>query len=298
MIIDMHAHCSPAPGWLSYDLIKKEHMRWITVRGLVSRMKKEGIGRAVLLPIGSPESSIEPVTTREVIAMCRSHPRMLIPFCNPDPRVNGGSERDLDFILEQYKELGCRGVGEVTANIPFDDQRSMNLFRKCAELQFPLLFHIGPQEGGCYGLVDDFHLPRLEKCLSSFPDLAFIGHSQPFWSEISGDLKPEERNGYPTGKVAPGGRIPELLRNHENLYADLSAGSGYNAISRDQEFGIVFLEEFQDRLMFGTDLDFPSQEIPQLKYIKQLRDDRRISKKTYDKIMHENARKVLRLDSH
>ena len=298
MIIDVHAHCSPAPSWLSYDVIKKEPMRWITVRGLVARMKKERINKAILLPIGSPESSIEPVTTREVIAMCKSHPRMLIPFCNPDPRLNGGSERDLGFILERFKELGCRGVGEVTANIPFDDARTMSLFRISEQLRFPLLFHIGPREGGCYGLVDDFHLPRLEKCLSAFPDLVFIGHSQPFWSEISGDLKPEERNGYPTGKITPGGRIPELLRNHPNLYGDLSAGSGYNAISRDKEFGITFLEEFQDRLMFGTDLDFPGQEIPQLEYIKQLKDDRRISKKTFDKIMRENASRILRLSSH
>jgi len=298
MIVDIHAHCSPVPAWLSYDIVKKEQIRWITLRGLVNRLKKEGISRAVLLPIGSPESSIEPVTTREVIAMCRRHPRMLIPFCNPDPRINGGSERDLGFILEKYKEQGCRGVGEVTANIPFDDRRVMNLFRKCAELQFPVLFHIGPREGGCYGLVDELHLPRLEKSLESFPDLTFIGHSQPFWAEISGDLKAEERNGYPTGKVAPGGRIPELLRNYPNLYADLSAGSGYNAISRDQEFGVQFLEEFQDRLMFGTDIDFPGQEIPQLRYIKQLRDDLRISKKVYSKIMYENARKVLRLGVH
>ena len=58
------------------------------------------------------------------------------------------------------------------------------------------------------------------------------------------------------------------------------------------------MEEFQDRLMFGTDLDFPGQEIPQLEYIKQLKDDRRISKKTFDKIMRENASRILRLSSH
>ncbi len=40
----------------------------------------------------------------------------------------------------------------------------------------------------------------------------------------------------------------ELLRKYPNLYADLSALSGANAILRDPEYGVKFLDEFQDRL--------------------------------------------------
>ena len=32
----------------------------------------------------------------------------------------------------------------------------------------------------------------------------------------------------------------ELLRKYPNLYGDLSAGSGYNAITRDPAFGDAF----------------------------------------------------------
>jgi predicted TIM-barrel fold metal-dependent hydrolase len=130
-----------------------------------------------------------------------------------------------------------------------------------------------------------------------FPNLMFIGHSQPFWAEISGDLKPEQRNSYPTGKIFPGGRLVELLKNYQNLYADLSAYSGYNAISRDKEFGITFLEDFQDKLLFGTDLDQPNQEIPQLKYLRQLLEEGLLSKKVYDKIMYKNVIKLLNISS-
>jgi predicted TIM-barrel fold metal-dependent hydrolase len=296
MIIDIHAHCSPRPGWLSYDPVKNRYVRWITVSELVRRMRKEGIDKTVILPLPSPESSIEPVTTRDAIEFCKEYGDKLIPFCNPDPRLNAGSEKSLRFIIEEYKSEGCRGVGEVTANIYFDDPRVLSLFRVCEELELPVLFHIGPNIGGCYGLVDEPGLPRLEKCLKMFPNLVFIGHSQPFWAEISGDLKPEERNSYPTGRVAPGGRVVDLFRKYQNLYGDLSAGSGYNAISRDPEFGIQFLEEFQDRLMFGTDLDMPNQDIPQLKYLRNLMEEGKISLKTYNKIMYRNATRVLKLD--
>ena len=295
MIIDIHTHCSPQKRWLSYDPVKKRHIEWLTVQELIRRMNKEGIDKATVLPLESPESSIEKVSSREVIEMSNKYNDKLIPFCNPDPRLNMGSKRDLEFILEEYKKMGCKGIGEITANIYFDDKKTLNLFSIAEQLDLPVLFHIGPKIGGYYGLVDDLGLPRLEKCLKKFPDLIFIGHSQPFWAEISGDLKIEERNSYPKGKVVPGGRLIYLLKNYQNLYADLSANSGYNAISRDKEFGIKFLKEFQDKLLFGTDLDQPGQEIPQLSYLRSLKEEKKISKNVFDKIMYQNAVRLLKI---
>ena len=37
------------------------------------------------------------------------------------------------------------------------------------------------------------------------------------------------------------------------MYADLSANSGLNAITRDPDFGRNFLISHADKLMFGTD---------------------------------------------
>jgi len=48
--------------------------------------------------------------------------------------------------------------------------------------------------------------------------------------------------------------------------------------------------------MFGTDLDMPNQDIPQLKYLRNLMEEGKISLKTYDKIMYRNATRVLKLD--
>lgn len=60
-------------------------------------------------------------------------------------------------------------------------------------------------------------------------------------------------DGYPGGPVIPGRRVVELMRRYPNLLGDLSAGSGLNALRRDREFGISFLNEFQDKLYFGHD---------------------------------------------
>ena len=164
----------------------------------------------------------------------------------------------------------------------------------------PLTFHIGPQEGECYGMVDEKGLPRLEKSLQAFPDLVFLAHSQPFWSHISGDVTEENWGGYPEGPVTEGGRIPELLRSCPNLHGDLSAGSGYNAVSRDPEFGYAFLTEFEDQLLFGTDCYRTTQIDGLAVQMKHFLEDGlaagKISQSTFDKITHQNAIRVLGLD--
>jgi len=54
--------------------------------------------------------------------------------------------------------------------------------------------------------------------------------------------------------VAPGGRLPQLLDRHHNLFCDLSANSGRNAISRDREWGREFIIRYRERILYGTDM--------------------------------------------
>ncbi|HHW09134.1 MAG TPA: hypothetical protein GXX29_04080 [Firmicutes bacterium] len=116
--------------------------------------------------------------------------------------------------------------------------------------------HLGPvmkEVGGVYQVVS----------------LIFLGHSQPFWAEIAplDDPSPKGRHGYPTGLVREEGALPRLMRRHPNLHGDLSARSGFNAVNRDPEYGARFLEEFQDRLYFGTDIVRPGQHTPLVDYL-------------------------------
>jgi len=102
----------------------------------------------------------------------------------------------------------------------------------------PVLLHSAVKVGGVYGPADDRGLPRLEKVLSKLPDTIFIVYA-----------------------MGSGQRSP-------HLYGDLSAGSEFNAISRDPEYGYKFLEEFQDKLLFGTDICHVNQDVPIVPYLK------------------------------
>lgn len=291
MFIDIHVHTRlyPGPERLSGGT-------YATPEQLVAMLQPYGVKRAVILPGVNPECSYVPQGIGEVLAICAKYPDFFIPFMNIDPRaVSNSASADLGHLMRFWKERGCRGIGEVCANLRFDDPLMLNLFRHAEANHLPLIFHIAPRQGGFYGIVDDLGLPGLERVLHEFPELTFIGHSQPFWAEISGDLCEEQRNGYPKGKVSPGGTVLRLFRTCPNLYGDLSpaAGSGYNAISRDPEFGYAFLEEFQDRLLFGTDICDPRNPLDLIPFLNGAVANGRISPAAYEKISFRNAEALL-----
>ena len=297
MFIDIHCHChvNYIPGLVRTYGVR--NTRYPTPEELMEIMDIAGIDMAVMLCMVNPETRYCYVTPDEVLATCRKYPDRLIPFCSLDPRfMNNSTKSDFMPTLQTFKEEGFKAVGEYIPNLPFDDPLNMNLFRQVAEIGFPLQFHVGPKIGECYGCYDEIGLPRLEKVLKEVPDLIFLAHSQPFWAEMGTDVTLENRNTYPTGKVTPG-RVVELMRNYPNLHGDLSGGSGLNAISRDPDFGNKFLDEFQDRLYYGTDIASASKpSYPQVEYFKKLKKEGVITDEAYEKITWKNAVKLLKLD--
>lgn len=257
--------------------------------------KRLGIDRGLLLPIVSPEGQHRIITNEETYRIVCAYPDLFDWFCCIDPRWSTNrDDSDLGYFMEHYKNLGAKGIGEVTCKLPFDDPKVKNMFYHAQKMNMPILFHIGAEREP-YGMFDHAGLPLLEKTLESYPDLVFIGHSAAFWAEISKDCTEEIRGGYPKGPVVENGRVPELLRKYPNLYADVSAGSGYNAISRDPDFGYAFLEEFQDKLFYGTDICAP-REYEFFKMVNFLDDgveNKRISQTAYEKICRLNAEDFL-----
>jgi predicted TIM-barrel fold metal-dependent hydrolase len=130
--------------------------------------------------------------------------------------------------------------------------------------------------------------------LQKYPKLKILGHSQPFWSEIGDNVNEENRNTYVSGKVQEG-RLPYLLREYENLYCDLSAGSGANALMRDRDYAAKFIEEFSDRLMYGTDICMHGQTFPFAfdEFLTSMRESGEISEENYYKLVRGNACRLL-----
>ena len=292
--IDIHVHTSRPRH---PKMTRPDGSHYPSPQRLIEMMDGAGIDLAVVQAHVSPECSYTLVTTEEVLEICGLYPGRLVPFCNLDPRFQTNTAKtDFRPMLEACKEQGCKGVGEYMANLNFDDPLNMNVFGQVEESGLPLTFHIAPQVGGYYGCADEAGLPRLETVLKSFPKLTLLGHSAPFWAEISSDVirDGQRQIGYPKGKVTPG-RVVELMRKYPNLHGDLSAGSGFNAISRDPEFGYTFLEEFQDRLYWATDIANDPQKMPIVDYFLKLKAEKLISEAAYEKITWRNADRLLKL---
>jgi len=292
-VIDIHEHILPRRGFLRPG----RGDTFITAAEMVALMDRVGIGRAVVLPIVSPESPHVVQTVEEAFEACDQFPGRFIKFCNVDPRQGCNLRMDFVPVLEYYKSLGAKGLGEITANLWWHDPRVRNLFRACEAVDLPVIFHMATRNYNTYGLISERGLVNLEEALQAWPRLQFLGHSQGFWAEVGPEPTLTERESYPSGPVKPGGRLPELLRRYPNLWGDLSAGSGLNAVRRDPEWGYAFLEEFQDRLLMGLDVCWPwNDKCELLTFLREGRAKGRISAEAFDKIMGGNATRLLRLE--
>lgn len=293
--IDMHAHARP------FENIAPVYARgesFVSAREVIDFYDKLNIEKGVLLPLVSPEYHSFPISSSDCAYTAEKYPDRFLWFCNIDPR-SCGNRPDANFtpLLEYYKSLGAKGVGELTPQLYFDDPLMDNLLYHCAACDMPVTIHIGPKFGNCYGIVDDLGLPRLEKMLKKHKNLKIIGHSQPFWAEIGTDVTEENRNGYLKGKVIEG-RIAELMRKYENLYCEFSAGSGANALMRDPEYAAKFIEEFSDRVLYGCDIcqSFNTFPFEFDEFLNKMRADGKISEENYYKLVRGNAIKLLKLD--
>ena len=205
--------------------------------------------------------------------------------------------QDINKQLKREKDLGSIGLGELVYNKAFNSPEIYKLLQAAEKLEMPVLFHLSPQIGKYYGVYDLKGLPYLEEALKRFKNLIFIGHSQAFWCEISkyDDKGSAFRDSYPKGPVDEC-RIGELMRKYPNLYADLSANSGANAIMRDKDYGISFIKEFSDRLFFGTDTFNKDQEFPLDSYLEKLGQEGLIDKEDLEKIYYKNFERVFKIN--
>lgn len=278
MLIDVHTHI----GRLLHDLPAN------TPEDLLATMDRHGIARACVMAVESPEELDYYVPTVEVLAACAQHPDRLIPFCSLDPRHRYPETFEPFPILEEYVAMGCKGFGEVLAGVPIDHPGLQKIYAACGQLGLPVLFHTD------HLICSDAPgLPGLERMLRSYQDTVFIGHAIRFWAEVSSGATPEQFHidVYAAGPVTPGGATDRLLSDYPNLYGDLSARSGLNALTRDPAFGIDFLERHQDKLLFGTDVLKPGQDLPLVQFLREAP----VSDSAREKIGHLNAERLLGL---
>jgi len=158
---------------------------------------------------------------------------------------------DAGQLLTQAVKAGAKGFGELKFPVAADGPEMRRVYDLAAELGVPVLIHF--QEVGQAAAAGGYNtgIKRFAAILKAYPRTRFIGHADAFWANISADY--HEQDAYPTGPIVPGGITDKLLSDYPNLFADTSANSANNALSRDPAFTVEFLKRHQDKLHFGSD---------------------------------------------
>ncbi len=149
--------------------------------------------------------------------------------------------------MRKAVQAGALGLGEIKFNVAVDSPEMRHVYELSAELDVPVTIHCEEDRSGQFTAP----LKGLPAMMKAYPKTKFIGHANAFWANISADVP--DGPAYPTGKVVPGGLTDRMLSEFPNLFADLSANSGRNALGRDPDFAARFLVRHQDKLMFGSD---------------------------------------------
>lgn len=286
--IDLHLHLS------FHSLPKGDKMSVSSYREMLPHLKKLGIEKGVLMSSGETPSLLPMGTNEENYRIVSADPEHYAWMCNLD--YDGNPETIYDRLLA-CKEKGAVGIGELIINRRLNDPFFHRLFEAAGKLKLPVTFHMSPEVGYSYGVVDEPGLPLLEDCLRCHPDTLFLGHSQTFWIEISADapVDKEGRNRWGEGPVLPGGRVPELFAKYPNLYGDLSANSAGCAMMRDPEFGLNFLETYSERLFFATDMVNTEMIFPLGQWLDEQAADGKLTRAAYENICFKNAKRVFGL---
>jgi predicted TIM-barrel fold metal-dependent hydrolase len=162
------------------------------------------------------------------------------------------AQPDAEQVLTKAIKDGAQGFGEMKFHAAADGPEYRRAYALAADLRVPILIHF--QE------VDHFagegtwatgYAKTFSKILEAFPKTTFIGHADAFWANVSADYKNEAA--YPNGPIVRGGVTDKWLADYPNLFGDMAANSGNNAMSRDPVFTSDFLTRHQDKLIFGSD---------------------------------------------
>jgi predicted TIM-barrel fold metal-dependent hydrolase len=214
-----------------------------SIEDTIKHMDATGTLQAFVLPLETGEGGVT-LRSETVLHAYYQYKDRVIPFCQTDIRQPDALEK-----IKAYHLLGSRGIGEQKEHLPLNDKRVEAVIALCDELDWPITIHFQDGKNGYNQGLSEY----LEPYLKRYKKVRIIGHAQTFWANISAEVPPPETTLYPKGPVKPGGLLDKLLGDYPNLYADLSAGSGYGALTRDEEFTAGFFERHPKQLLFGSD---------------------------------------------
>ena len=265
---------------------------------LLAHQRAMGVTQTILLPSGSavrrPSTNdgmsnglggVSAGGNESVVEMARKHPGEFYFGANevtdlPEARAE----------IEKYIKLGGVIIGEQKFIVECDSRESRILYDLAADYQVPILLHF---QHGTYNLGFE----RFGKILEKHPKTNFIGHAQTMWANIDKNHT-DQKVLYPKGKVTAGGWTDRYLADYPNMFADMSAGSGLNALTRDEDHARGFLDRHQNKILYGSDCADAIGTGKACQGAQTIAALRKLSpnKTAERKILYENAKQLFRLD--
>lgn len=267
-----------------------------TDAALLAHQQRMGVTTTVLLPSGRPEQR---PSTHDGVAnglqaqahgndvceqFARAHPGAYRFGANEVPDIG-----DAITEIERYLQRGAVVIGEQKFGVDSDSPAMQRLY-ECAQANgVPILMHWQ------YGMYNH-GFERFHRMLEKYPRVTFIGHAQTWWANVDKGHA-DQKVLYPKGPVTPGGHTDRYLADFANMFGDLSAGSGLNALTRDEGFTREFLTRHQDKLLFGSDCSDPVGEGEKCQGSQTLATVRRLAanKAIERKLLHDNATRLLKI---
>ena len=191
--------------------------------------------------------------------------------------------------IERYLKRGAIVIAEQKFGVECDSAEMQKIYALAGAYDVSVLMHWQFK-------MYNYGFERFHTMLEKFPRVKFLGHAQTWWGNVDRDYT-DQTVMYPKGPVTSGGLTDCYLTDYPNIYGDLSAGSGLNALARDENFARDFVTRHQDKLLFGSDCNDRDGGGPSclgaqiIAAIRRLSANRQIERK----LLYENAKKVFRL---
>jgi predicted TIM-barrel fold metal-dependent hydrolase len=263
---------------------------------LLAHQRAMGASTTILLPAGrfatGPSThggvanglQAQALGNEECYQFVLAHREAFLFGANDVPDLAGATQE-----IERYLKRGAKIIAELKFGVECDSLEMQSIYALAQAYDVPVLMHWQFK-------MYNYGFERFHRMLEKFPRVKFLGHAQTWWANIDRNHA-DQTVLYPKGPVAPGGLTDRYLSDYENMYGDLAAGSGLNALTRDEAFTRDFLRRHRDKLVFGSDCNDRDAAGPNclgtqiIAAIRRLAADRQLERK----LLYENAKRLFRL---
>lgn len=232
---------------------------------IVADLDRLGVELGVITGRDAETTYGSPANNGSVLEFCKKYPNKFVGFWGIDPHKKMAAVYE---IVKAVEEHGMKGIAidPYLAHIPACEARFYPLYTKCAELGIPVFITMAPPPQVSGALMDYCDPRQVDQVARDFPELTLI----------------MSHGGYPFVNEA----IYACLRN-ANVYMDISE---YERAPMVDVYVQAMKTLITDKVLFASAHPFIelADALDAYKHFD-------FSDEVRNKIMYENARKVLKL---